>query len=101
MKAVVEAREPESISEVRSFLGLVNYSGRFIPDLATLSCRASAKTEKKGVGFKWGPGQAEAFQKLQNELTRAEITGILYDKDAETRVITDTSPVGLGAVLVQ
>ena len=77
MKAVVEAREQESISEVRSLLGPVNYSGRFIPDLATLSCRASAKTEKKGVEFKWGPGQAEAFQKLQNELTRAEITGIL------------------------
>ena len=36
VKAVVEAREPESISEVRSFLGLVNYSGRFIPDLARL-----------------------------------------------------------------
>ena len=80
VKAVVEAREPESISEVRSFLGLVNYSGRFIPDLATLACRASAKTEKKGVEFKWGPGQAEAFQKLQNELTRAEITGILWQR---------------------
>ena len=30
VKAVVEAREPESVSEVRSFLGLGNYSGRFI-----------------------------------------------------------------------
>ena len=37
VKAVVEAREPESVSEVRSFSGLINYSGRFIRDLATLS----------------------------------------------------------------
>ena len=37
VKALVNAREPESVSEVRSFLGLVNYSGKFIPDLATLS----------------------------------------------------------------
>ena len=37
VKVVVDAREPESVSELRSFLGLVNYSGRFIPDLATLS----------------------------------------------------------------
>jgi hypothetical protein len=33
--AVVQARKPESASEVRSFLGLVNFVARFIPDLAT------------------------------------------------------------------
>ena len=35
VKAVKEAREPRTVSETRSFLGLVNYCGRFIPDLAT------------------------------------------------------------------
>ena len=99
VKAVVEAREPESVSEVRSFLGLLNYSGRFIPDLATLS-EPLRRLTKKDVEFQWGPEQAEAFQRLKNELARAEILGY-YDKDAETRVITDASPVGLGAVLAQ
>ncbi len=37
VRAVVEARESQTASEVRSFLGLVNYCGRFIPDLATVS----------------------------------------------------------------
>ena len=37
VKAVKEAREPRTVSETRSFLGLVNYRGRFIPDLATVS----------------------------------------------------------------
>ena len=36
VKAVVEAREPQTATEVRSFLGLVNYSARYIPDLATI-----------------------------------------------------------------
>ena len=36
VKAVEEAREPRTVSETRSFLGLVNYCGRFIPDLATV-----------------------------------------------------------------
>ena len=80
-------------------MGLVNYSGRFIPDLATLS-EPLRRLTKKDVEFQWGPEQAEAFQKLKNELARAEILGY-YDKDAETRVITDASPVGLGAVLAQ
>ena len=35
IKAVTSARESKNASEVRSFLGLVNYCGRFIPDLAT------------------------------------------------------------------
>ncbi|XP_022792295.1 uncharacterized protein LOC111331444 [Stylophora pistillata] len=99
VKAVVEAREPESVSEVKSFLSLVNYSGRFIPNLATLS-RPLRRLTKKDVVFQWGSEQAAAFQKLKNELARAEVLGY-YDKDAETRVITDASPVGLGAVLAQ
>ena len=33
VEAITNAREPHSASETRSFLGLVNYCGRFIPDL--------------------------------------------------------------------
>ena len=37
VKAVLEVEEPKSASDVRSFLGLANYSSRFIPHFATLS----------------------------------------------------------------
>lgn len=37
VEAVTEARQPESAAEVRSFLGLVNFCARFIPDLATVT----------------------------------------------------------------
>ena len=42
---ITEARKPESVAEVRSFLGLVNFCARFIPDLATVS--AFKETHKK------------------------------------------------------
>ena len=32
VKAVVDAREPKNAAEVRSFLGVVNFTARFIPD---------------------------------------------------------------------
>ena len=32
VEAVTSAREPQNTSETRSFLGLANYCGRFIPD---------------------------------------------------------------------
>jgi len=37
VKAVIDARESTNAAEVRSFLGLVNFTARFIPDLATVS----------------------------------------------------------------
>ena len=37
VEVVTEVRKPESVEEVRSFLGLVTFCARFIPDLATVS----------------------------------------------------------------
>ena len=37
VKAVNEAREPRTAAEVRSFLELLNFHARFLPDLATVS----------------------------------------------------------------
>lgn len=97
--AVNDARQPETASEIRGFLGLVNYSSRFIPDLATLS-EPLRRLTRKGVHFNWGQEQEHAFEELKRRLTNAQTLGY-YDPKAETIVITDASPVGLGAVLVQ
>ena len=35
VRALKEATEPKNSAEVRSCLGLVNFSSRYIPDLAT------------------------------------------------------------------
>lgn len=99
VKAVLDAREPGNAKEVRSFLGLVNYSARFIPDLATKSAPLRELT-KKDAKFVWGDEQQKSFDVLKESLGKAEILGY-YKKDARTQVITDAGPEGLGAVLVQ
>ena len=50
VKAVVNACAPKNASEVRSFLGLVNFTARFIPDLATVSAPL-CKLTKNGEPF--------------------------------------------------
>ena len=84
---------------VRSVMGLVNFSAKFFPNLATVS-EPLRQLTRKGVTFKWDEKQQKAFKSLKKTLTRAE-TLPYYDKDAKTRVIADASPFGLGAVLVQ
>ncbi|CAB3987669.1 Transposon Tf2-9 poly, partial [Paramuricea clavata] len=99
VEAVKNARRPETASEVRSFLGLVNFSARFIPDLATTS-EPLRQLTRKGVVFQWTKVHENAFNKLKSQLTNAESLAY-FDKDAKTKIIADASPVGLGAVLIQ
>ena len=99
VEAVREARKPESVAEVRSFLGLVNFCARFIPDLATLS-EPLRRLTRKDIPYQWGKEQDKAFLQLRKRLANTETLGY-FDLDAETRLITDASPVGLGAVLTQ
>ena len=99
VRAVAEARGPRDAGEVRSFLGLVNFTARFIPDLATVSAPLQKLTKAKEP-FVWGIDQQNSFNELKKRLTCAETLGY-FDKEAKTTVIADASPVGLGAVLVQ
>ena len=78
-KTVHNAREPESPSEVKSFLGLANYNAWFIPNFATMA-EPLRQLMKKGVPFKFSRTQREAFPELKRRLTHAETVGY-FNKD--------------------
>ena len=94
VEAKVRAKEPGNAEEVRSFLGLVNFSARFIPNLASITEPLRALT-RKNVTFVWGSEQQTAFDTLKSSLGNAE-TLAYFDRNAEeTKLVTDASPVGL------
>ena len=99
VKAVLEVEEPKSTSDVRSFLGLANYSSQFIPHFATLS-EPLRRLTRKETPFELGPEQKKSFEFLKQKMAEA-CTLAYFHKNAPTKIITDASPVGLGAVLVQ
>ena len=76
LKAVKEAGEPRAVSESRILLGLVNYCGRFIPYLATVS-EPLRRLTKSGTPFVFGGEQKKAFQELKERLACAETLGVL------------------------
>ena len=74
VKAVVDVREPKNAAEVRTFLGLVNFTARFIPDPATVSAPLRQLT-KNGEQFVWGPEQQQSLDELKKRLSSAGTLG--------------------------
>lgn len=86
---------------MRSFLGLVNFCARLIPDLAILSEPLRILT-RQNVKFFWGQKQKESFRKLKEKLTNEETIGYMYfDTVAILQLVTDASLVGFEAVMLQ
>ena len=97
--AILNANSPQNASEVRSFLGLVQYSAKFIPYFAEVAKPLRVLT-RKDREFIWDDGQERAFQQLKTLMTSANTLAYFRD-DCTTRVIADAGPTGLGAVLTQ
>ena len=97
--AIRDARSPKDASEVRSFMGLVQYSAKFMPDVASVA-KPIQELTRKGIVFHWGKEQQTAFEELKRLITQTE-TLAYFKVGCRTRIIADASPVGLGAVLTQ
>lgn len=97
--AIKKFRTPETKEEIRSFLGIVTFVARFIPDLATKT-NSLRQLIKKDVKFEWALIHEEAFQSIKKAMSNVETLAYFDPKD-KTRLVTDASPYGLGAVLIQ
>lgn len=95
--AIVDAPPPENVSQLRSFLGLLNYYGRFIPNLASLlqPLHELLCQDKK---WKWTSDCQKAFQNAKNALTTSEVL-THFNPSLPIQLACDASPYGVGAVI--
>lgn len=85
VNAIKLFREPAISEEVRGFLGLVNFVGKFIPNLATITAPLRSLTHHN-TPFKWTNEQESAFTRLKNHLSHSSILGY-YNKNDRTQII--------------
>ncbi|XP_062557748.1 uncharacterized protein K02A2.6-like [Armigeres subalbatus] len=88
---------PTNVSEVRSFLGAVNYYGKFVPNMRALRSPMDDLL-KTGAKFVWTSQCQRAFDEFKTILS-SDLLLTHYNPKLDIIVSADASSVGLGATI--
>ena len=97
VQAIQEVPEPQNVTELESFLALVNYYRKFIPDMSTL-VHPLNRLLMFDTPWAWTETCQVAFKKLKEFLLNSPLLAH-YDPNKPVRLAVDASSYGLGAVL--
>src|SRR5512136_2028050 len=99
VESVTNWKQPKTVSEIRSFLGLAGYYRRFIENFSKIA-KPMTRLLQKDVKYKWSEDCERSFQELKKRLVTAPVL-ILPDSRKGFQVYCDASRLGLGCVLMQ
>ena len=91
------AKVPETLDELVSFLGAINYYRRYLPNLSSLIAPLD-KLRRKDVPWQWTKVEQQAFDGLK-ELLKSDRVLTFYNPKYPLKLDTDASSTGIGAVL--
>ena len=97
--AVLKMSPPQNVTEVKRFMGMVNFMGKFIPNLSTLANPLYDLMRAKNEWI-WQEPQMSAFNTIKEIITSPPVL-VLYDVSKDIKVSVDSSSYGLGAVMLQ
>ena len=99
VEAIKNAKPPTTTSGVRSFLGMATYCAKFILNFSDTS-EPLRELTKKDAKFQWSERHEQSFNKIKELLASAKVMAY-FDPNKETELVTDASPSGLSAILMQ
>ncbi|XP_063955561.1 uncharacterized protein K02A2.6-like [Lytechinus pictus] len=99
IEAITKMPTPQSKKGVQQFLGMVNYLGKFIPNLTEKSAPIRLLLEKD-VAWHWDDKKEASFKALKEAVTNAPVLKY-YDVSKPVKLSVDASQAGTGAVLLQ
>ncbi|XP_064464403.1 uncharacterized protein K02A2.6-like isoform X2 [Ornithodoros turicata] len=93
VKAIVEAPRPVNKQQLRSLLGLVNYYGKFVPQLSTIAFPLNRLLCNKATWL-WSPECEHSFNKIKEVITTAPVLAH-YSSYLPLQLAGDASPYGV------
>jgi hypothetical protein len=94
--AIQRAAVPKNVTELRSFLALLNYYGKFIPNLSTLIQPMTALLHRDAT-WEWSEKCQSAFGSAKTSLQSDKLLVHFYS-DLQIILACDASPYAVGAV---
>ena len=99
VEALKQMDPPKKVSQVRSLLGMAQYSARFIPNFAEMTTHLRKLTHQ-GDKWNWSSTEQAAFEKPKDTLSSDTVLRY-YKAGLETKLLVDAGPNGLGLILLQ
>ena len=99
IEAVVNWKLPQSVTEVRSFLGLAGYYRRFVNGFSVITSPLT-KLLRKGIKFEWSDKCQISFEQLKEMLVEASIL-MQPTSGKDYTLYSVASGIGSGCVLMQ
>ena len=99
IKALTKMPAPKIKMELRAFLGIINYLGKFSPGTGEV-CEPLCKLTSSKSTWTWNASYQQLFISAKS-IIKADVCMKLYDKSKLLYLETDASGVGLGAALLQ
>ena len=97
LQAVKAAPTPRNVSELKSYLGLLTYYGKFLPNLST-RLQPLYQLLTKDSQWKWSKAQEKAFQESKDLLQSSQLL-VHFNPQLPIILACDASAFGIRAVL--
>ena len=97
VRAITEAPAPTNVSQLRAFLGLLNFYRRFLPQASSMLEPLNRLLQAK-TPWTWGKEQESTFLNCKQTLMNSNVL-VHFDPRLPLVVVADSSFYGIGAVL--
>ena len=97
VQALKEAPTPCNVSELKSYLGLLTYYSKFLPNVSTVLAPLY-QLLRHDCKWTWSPQQERAFTQSKELLMSSQLL-VHFNPSLEIRLACDASAYGIGAVL--
>lgn len=99
VEAISKMPRPDSLTDLRRFIGLVNFMAKFLPKLAVVM-HPLHNLLKDNVPFQWSSHEEAAFKEVKSLMCEAPVLAF-YDPNKKLTLENDACEYGLGSVMLQ